>query len=48
MSEATHEKKNGGGPEVIRFKARLVRPSENAKNGSPMRVEVPKAVNKKL
>lgn len=48
MSEATQENKDGGGPEVIRFKARLVRQAAAAKNGPPMRVEVPKAVNKKL
>lgn len=47
MSKATQGNKNGRWPEVIRFKARLVRQAE-AKNGSAMRLEVPKVVGRKL
>jgi len=40
--------KNGSGPPVIRFSARLVRDPKVAKNGSSTLLDVPKAISQKL
>jgi hypothetical protein len=40
--------KKGGGPPIIRFKARLVRHSKAANNGSSTLLNVPKVVGKQL
>ena len=48
MNKATHENKDGGGPSVFRFKARLVRHPQAAKTGSLTLLNVPTVVSKKL
>ena len=44
MNKGTHEKKDGGGPPVFRFKARLFRDPDTGKTGSGMLVNVPEVV----
>jgi hypothetical protein len=48
MNKAIHENKDGDGPSVFRFKARLFRHPETAKNGSWALLNIPKVVSKKL
>ena len=48
MNKATHENKDGGGPSVFRFQARLFRHPMAAKTGSRALLDVPKVVSKKL
>jgi hypothetical protein len=48
MNKATHENKDGDGPSVFRFKARLFRHPKTAKTGSWTLLNVPKMVSKKL
>lgn len=48
MNKATHENKDGGGPSVFRFKARLFRHPKAAKADSETLLNIPKAVSSKL
>lgn len=48
MNEATHENKNGDGPSVFRFKARLLRHPKTAKTDSGALLNFPKWVSKKF
>lgn len=48
MNKATHENKDGDGPSVFRFKARLFPHPEAAKTASSALLNVPKVVGKKL
>jgi hypothetical protein len=48
MNKTATENKRGGGPSVLRFKARLVRHPKPAKTGSSTLLDVPKAVSSKL
>jgi hypothetical protein len=48
MNRATHENKDGVGPSVFRFEARLFRHPKTAKTGSRTLLNVPKVVSKKL
>lgn len=48
MSEVTHKKKDGDGPSVFRFKARLFWNPKTVKTGSWALLIVPKVVSKKL
>src|SRR5882762_9295824 len=48
MNKATHENKDGGGPSVFRFEARLFRHPKTAKTGSWTLLNIPKVVSKKL
>ena len=48
MKKAKHEDKDGGGPSVIRFKARLFRSPDTAKTGPSTLLNVPKWVSKKF
>ena len=44
MNRAKHENKDGDGPSVFRFKARLFRDPKTAKSGSGTLLNVPKVV----
>ncbi|MBI3626434.1 DUF1905 domain-containing protein [Candidatus Uhrbacteria bacterium] len=48
MSKAIHKNKNGGGPSVFRFKARLVFDPNAAMTGSGTLLNIPKVVSQKL
>jgi len=48
MNRASHENKDGGGPPVFRFKARLFRNPKTAKSGSGILLNVPKWVSRKF
>jgi hypothetical protein len=48
MSKTTAPRKDDGGPAVVRFKARLVRPRKDVKSGSGTLLDVPKAAGAKL
>ncbi|MBV8082030.1 MAG: DUF1905 domain-containing protein [Candidatus Eremiobacteraeota bacterium] len=48
MKRSVHGKNGAGGPAVIRFKARLTRHPDVAKNGSLGSLDVPKAVSARL
>jgi hypothetical protein len=48
MNKTRHEDKDGGGPSVLRFEARLFQYPETAKTGSSTMLNVPKWVSKKF
>ena len=48
MNKTTHQNKDGAGPAVLRFEARLFRDPKTAKAGSGTLLNVPKAVSRKL
>jgi hypothetical protein len=48
MNKAPQKNKDGGGPSVFRFEARLVRQSLAEKTGSSTLINVPKVVGKRL
>jgi len=48
MNKAIHENKDGDGPSVFRFKARLFQHPETAKTGSRTLLNLPKEISKKF
>ena len=48
MNKATHENKDGAGPSVFRFSARLFRHPKTAKTRSGTLLDLPKALSRKL
>lgn len=48
MNKMANENKRGGGPSVLRFKARLIRHPKHGKTGSSTLLDVPRGVSSKL